>query len=163
MDPKKKKDYVLDKARNQVSKSDATMESCIENFRKKTQEGPYYGCGVCNRALYKRSLMKFIIIQYPHQNCLTVKYHLMLNNTYVVQKSLKENSPSSCCKQFVCGWYSYKTCINWKARATSNSTVIVMKKIVVMPKGQQRKTRRAICNVPVFILFYFTLFYLKIQ
>ena len=41
MDPKKKKDYVLDKARNQVSKSDATMESCIENFRKKTQEGPY--------------------------------------------------------------------------------------------------------------------------
>lgn len=103
MDPKKKKDYVLDKARNQVSKSDATMESCIENFRKKAQEGPYYGCGVCNRALYKRSLMKFIIIQYPHQNCLTVKYHLMVNNTYVVQKSLKENSLSSCGKQFVCG------------------------------------------------------------
>lgn len=54
MDPKKKKDYVLDKARTQVSKSDATMESCIENFQKKTQEGrSYYGCGVCNRALYK--------------------------------------------------------------------------------------------------------------
>ena len=104
MGPKKKKDYVLDKARTQVIKSDATMESCIENFQKKTQEGrSYYGCGVCNRALYKRSVMKFIIIKYPHQDCLNVKYHLMVNNTSVVQKSLKENSLSSCGKQFVCG------------------------------------------------------------
>ena len=34
-----------------------TLDSCIQQLKKKIREGPYYVCHVCNRALYKKSVL----------------------------------------------------------------------------------------------------------
>ena len=34
-------------------------ENRVENFKKLVREGPYYFCVVCNRCLYKRSVVLF--------------------------------------------------------------------------------------------------------
>ena len=40
-------------------------ECYVLRFRKEIQEGPYYICVVCNRCLYKRSVMHFTAPKYP--------------------------------------------------------------------------------------------------
>ena len=36
-----------------------TVDSCVEQFKKKIMEGPYYICCVCNRTQYKKSVLKY--------------------------------------------------------------------------------------------------------
>ena len=40
-------------------------ESSVLRFQKKIQEGPYYKCVVCNRCLYRRSVILFAEQKYP--------------------------------------------------------------------------------------------------
>ena len=49
------------------------MDSCIETLRKKIKEGPYYICCVCNRMLYKKSVLKLITTRYPSQHLFDVQ------------------------------------------------------------------------------------------
>ena len=37
----------------------------IENFKTEVQKGPYYVCVVCNRCLYRRSVVHFTEEKYP--------------------------------------------------------------------------------------------------
>ena len=55
----------------------------------------------------------------------------------------------SCDKQHVCWWYTSWACLSWKLEQILIAQGIVFEKIIVMPKGQQRKVKGAICNVPV--------------
>ena len=43
---------------------------CIKEFKDRIREGPYYICCVCNRMLYKKSVINFISTKYPNQHYL---------------------------------------------------------------------------------------------
>ena len=129
------------------------IETCITVFKEKIKAGPFYICCVCNRTLYKKSVLLLHKQKYPRQDC------------FVIQ-------PSFDCKEYIC-----KTCHSKlkKGQQPSQAVInnlfvdetpvelavlekleqiliaqrIVFEKIVIMPKGQQRKIKGAICNVPV--------------
>ena len=44
-----------------------SIQSCIKEFKKKITEGPYFICIVCNRLLYKKSVIRCITSKYPCQ------------------------------------------------------------------------------------------------
>lgn len=60
---KRKQNYI---ARNK------TLDLCIEEFNRKIKEGPYYICCICNRTLYKKSVLKLNKPSYPSQDILNI-------------------------------------------------------------------------------------------
>ena len=46
----------LEKSKEECSSctSKKTVDSCVEQFKRKIMEGPYYTCCVCNRTLHKK-------------------------------------------------------------------------------------------------------------
>ena len=132
------------------SKSNINLDNCISRFHTKIKQGPCYVCSVCNRLLYKTS------VSLLNQN----KYTNVCDSVYTNVKSFDA-------KEYIC-----KTCnLNLSKgkippQAVYNNMYvdeilpelaclekltqrIVFEKILVMPKGQQRKVKGAICNVPV--------------
>ena len=57
MDAAKKEELLQKQKRKYCSKS-KNVDSCTETFKKKIKEDPYYICCVCNRMLYKKSVLK---------------------------------------------------------------------------------------------------------
>ena len=61
MDASKKKQMLNRKAvksrKRKISK--LHVDVCISQFCQKIKEGPYYACTVCNRMLYKKSVLLF--------------------------------------------------------------------------------------------------------
>ena len=55
MDATKKK-KLLEKSEEEYTSciSKKTIDSCVEHFKKKIMEGPYYICCVCGRTLHKK-------------------------------------------------------------------------------------------------------------
>ena len=126
---------------------------CIQQFKKKIKEGPYYICCVCNRGLYKKSVLKLISSIYPCQDFFS-RHTSYDRGEYICKtchsKAIKGRLP---CQAVVNNLdvddiptelQSLK-----KLEQILIAQRIVFEKIVVMPKGQQRKIKRAICNVPV--------------
>ena len=58
MDPLKKA-QIIEKvqAARALGKNSANLNDCISRFKKKIKEGPYYVCTVCNRLLYRKTVM----------------------------------------------------------------------------------------------------------
>ena len=133
------------------------LDSCILRFNNKIGEGPHYICSVCNRLLYRRSVQ---ILQKE-------KY-----GTNSSDKTLFTGKMSFDSKEYICKTCHSKIfkgkipcqaiCNNMKVdeipiELSSLEKLeqiliaqrIVFEKIIVMPKGQQRKVKGAICNVPV--------------
>ena len=130
-------------------------DSKVASFKKKTHEGPYFICIVCNRCLYRRSVILFIETKYP----------------------LFDQSPFEFIESFDCQFYICKTCDkrikkgDTPCQAVPNKLEVydfpedlknirrlervliarrlLFKKIHIMPKGQSPKIKGAICNVPV--------------
>ena len=131
------------------------LDYYISNFYNKIKEGPYYICSVCNCLLYKKSVK------------------LLAKKSYSsVPKSVFTSITSFDNKEYIC-----KTChlkvvkgripcqavyndmsideippelaLLEKLEQILIAQRIVFEKIVVMPKGQQKKVSGAICNVPV--------------
>ena len=68
-----KKQEVLAKHKEKYSSSkNKTVDSCIEDFRRKIQEGPYYICCICNKSLYKKSVSKLTRSAYPSKDVFNV-------------------------------------------------------------------------------------------
>lgn len=63
MQQRKKKSCLKDKSED--------IASCIQQFKKNLKEGPYHICYVCNRDWYKKSVLKLITSNYPHQHIFT--------------------------------------------------------------------------------------------
>lgn len=53
--------------------SDKGIGFRIEQFKNKIREGPYYICCVCNRLLYRRSVVMFCANKYLCQEFFTVQ------------------------------------------------------------------------------------------
>ncbi|XP_044169485.1 uncharacterized protein LOC114973474 [Acropora millepora] len=132
------------------------VDVCISQFCQKIKEGPYYVCTVCNRMLYRKSVLLFNKDKYV--NC-------KIENIFTEKLSFdnKEYICKTCHSKVIKGKVPCQAVYNdmfVEDIPTELSTLekleqiliaqrIVFQKIVVMPKGQQRKIKGAICNVPV--------------
>ena len=57
-DAAQKEELLQKQKQKYCSKKNKNVNSCIETFKKNIKEGPYYICCVCNRILYKKSVLK---------------------------------------------------------------------------------------------------------
>ena len=161
MDCEKKEKYLnairnqsaIDQQNRKISK--LHVDVCISQFCQKIK-GPYYVCTVCNRMLYRKSLLIF-----NKQKCVNCN----IQNVFTEKLSFdnKEYICKTCHSKVIKGKVPCQAVYNnmfVDDIPTELSTLekleqiliaqrIVFEKIVVMPKGQQRKIKGAICNVPV--------------
>ena len=145
----------LEKRRQKSRGDKCNIESAIQVFRKNIKEGPYYVCVVCNRMLYKISVKICSKEKYP------VRIHDIFtgiisydNKEYICNtchnKMKKGNIPC----QAVCNEMELEEippelkCLK-KLESILISKRISFQKVVVMPKGRQRKVQGVIVNVPI--------------
>ena len=72
MDKEAKRD-LLNKRKEKIKDKATSLESCIKHFKRKIREGPYFVCTVCNRILYKNSVIRCINNKYPCQTFFSVQ------------------------------------------------------------------------------------------
>ena len=162
MDCKKKEKHLNTKrnqstiARQNRKISKLNVDVCISQFRQKIKQGPYYVCTVCHRMLYRKSVL--IFNKQKHVNCniqniFTDKFSFD-NKKYICKtchsKIIKGKVPCQAVynDMFVDDIPTELSSLE-KLEQILIAQRIVFEKIVVMPKGQQRKIKGAICNVPV--------------
>ena len=56
MDAAKKEELLQKQKQKYCGNKSKSVDSCIDTFKKKIKEGPYYISCVCNRMLYKKSV-----------------------------------------------------------------------------------------------------------
>jgi len=129
------------------------INKCISNFQNKIREGPFYICTVCHRFLYKRSVVILVRAKYKLDYLFTGKVSYD-NNEYICKtcqnKITKQKIPCQAVynKLVIDDAPAELQCLE-KLEQILVAQRIVFEKIVIMPKGQQRKVKGAICNVPV--------------
>ena len=130
----------------QTSRTDWGITESIRKFRDRIQEGPYVICLICNRMLYKISVKIYRPEKYPCviQNIVTgvTSYD---NKRYICHtchnKAIKGNVPC----QAVCNKLEpYDVppplkCLR-KLESVLVSRRIMSEKIMIMPKGQQKRS-----------------------
>ena len=137
------------------SSDDVNLDHCISNFQSRIEEGPYYICSVCNRLLYRKSVK---LLEKK-------KYSLVPKTLFTDIASFdnKEYICTTCHSKVLRGKIPCQAVYNdmsvdeipaelallEKLEQILIAQRIVFEKIVVMPKGQQKKVSGAICNVPV--------------
>ena len=130
------------------------MDRCISKFQSRIKEGFYYICSVCNRLLYRKSV-----------KLLEKKYSSVPKTLFkdIASFDSKEYICTTCHSKVVKGKIPCQAIYNdmsideipaelavlEKLEQILIAQRIVFEKIVVMPKGQQKKVSGAICNVPV--------------
>ena len=135
--------------------SSYSLEYYIQQFNRAIREGPYYICVVCNRLLYRKTVVEFKKDKYKSSSCLFTSVTSFNGNMYICKTcdvTIKKKNKIPC--QAVCNNLAVDDAPPEIANLEKLEQIlvsqrIVFQKIVVMPKGQQRKIRGAICNVPV--------------
>lgn len=128
------------------------LDSCIASFQKAVREGPYYICSVCNRILYRKTVTELKKSKYIIQHLFTGKKSF--DKEYICKtcssKLSKGQIPCQAVhnKLMVDDIPSELECLE-KLEQILISQRILFEKIVIMAKGQQRKIKGAICNVPI--------------
>ena len=129
------------------------LDSCINSFQNKIKEGPYYICSVCNRILYRKTVIQLKKNKYSIQHLFTEKRSF--DNIEYICKTCNSKLSKG---QVPCQAVYNKLMVDeipielrclQKLEQILIAQRIVFEKIIVMPKGQQRKIKGAICNVPV--------------
>ena len=155
LEPEQKKDLLNREKEKRVEKKSKlnNIELCIEEFKKQIKAGPCYVCCVCNRTLYKKSVIILEKHKYPCQDYFVFQCSFD-GNHYICKtchaKLLKGQQP---CQAVVNNLFVDETPAELAALEKLEQILvaqrIVFEKIVIMPKGQQRKIKGAICNIPV--------------
>jgi hypothetical protein len=74
LDPKQKDVLNREKEQQLQNKSEPhNIDMYIEQFKKQIKAGPFYICCVCNRTLYKKSVIILKKTKYSVQNCFMVQ------------------------------------------------------------------------------------------
>ena len=125
----------------------------ITIFKQKIMEGPYYICSVCNRVLYRKSVLMLVKSKYKIQHVFADTKSFD-GKEYICKtchsKVLKGSIPcQAVCNNLYLDEIPQELSSLQKLEQILVAKRIVFEKIVVMPKGQQRKIKGAICNVPV--------------
>ena len=103
MDKEAKRD-VLHKRKERIKAKATSIESHIKQLKRKIREDLYFICTLCNRILYKKSVMRFINNKYPCQTFFNIqqsfdgKEHIC-KTCYSSHK--KRITMSGCC-EYVC-------------------------------------------------------------
>ena len=132
------------------------LDYFISNFHNKIREGPCYICSVCNRLLYKKSVKLL-----NRNSCSSSLQKSVFTNITSVDN--KEYICSTCHSKVAKGKILCQAVYNdmyvdeipvelallEKLEQILIAQRIVFEKIIIMPKGQQKKVSGAICNVPV--------------
>ena len=132
-----------------------SLEYYIQQFNRAIREGPYYICVVCNRLLYRKTVLQFKKNNYNSSSCLFTSVTSFNGNMYICNTchaTIKKKNKTPCqavCNNLAVDDVPPELASLEKLEQILVSQRIVFQKIVVMPKGQQRKIRGAICNVPV--------------
>ena len=71
MDAKKKKELLSQ--RNEKLVKAKSVKLCINKFKRKMREGPYFICTICNRILYSKSVITCINEKYPCQTYFSIQ------------------------------------------------------------------------------------------
>ena len=152
MDARKKKGLLSQLSEKLVKAR--SVELCINQFKTKIREGPHFICTVCNRILYKKSVITCLDEKYPCQTYFNIQPSFY-GKQYICNtchsQVIKGNLP---CQAVVNGnMYVDEITTELssleKLRQIRIAQQIIFEKIVVKHKGQQRKIKGAICNVPV--------------
>ena len=122
-------------------------------FQKKIKEGPYYICSVCNRILYRKSVVEMKRIKYRIQDIFTEKKSFD-QKEYICKtchlKVLEGKVPCQAVSNNLCSdEIPPELALLEKLEQVLIAQRTIFERVVVMPKGQQRKIKGAICNVPV--------------
>ena len=132
------------------------LDYFICNFQNKIREGPCYICCVCNRLLYKKSVKLL-----NRNSCNSTVPKFVFTN--ITSFGNKEYICSTCHSKVAKGKIPCQAVYNdisvdeipvelallEKLDQIVIAQRIVFEKIIIMPKGQQKKVSGAICNVPV--------------
>ena len=154
MDTNKKQDLLEKRTKENYSCSqNKTLATCITQFKNKIQQGPYYICCVCNRALYKKSVLQLIPNKYPSPDILNIQSSFD-GKEYICRtchsKALSGKIPcQAIANNLIVDDVPTELENLQKLEQIIIAQRIVFEKVVFMPKGQQRKIKGAICNVPV--------------
>ena len=158
MDPLKKTKQLENRKKAKYLKIDPLLHDLdhyISRFHNKIKEGPYYICSVCNRLLYRKSVMLVNKNKYINvDETLFTDVKSFDDKEYICKtchsKVLKGKIP---CQAICNNMYVDKTPVELASLEKLEQILvaqrIVFEKIIVMPKGRQRKVKGAICNVPV--------------
>ena len=124
----------------------------VKQFLSSITEGLYYVCTCRNRMLYRKTVRKFQCSTYPRD--IFTGIMSFDNVEYICDtchlKAKKEQIPCQavCNKLDIDEMPSELEALR-KLESVLVAQRLVFQNIVVMPKGQQKKIRGAICNVPV--------------
>ena len=155
LDPKQKNNLLDREKEKRMEKKSLTydIDMYIQKFKKQFKSGPFYICCMCNRTLYKKSVVILQKNKYSRQDCFMLQ-HSFDGKNYICRtchaKLLKDQQP---CQAVVNNIFVDETPTELAALEKLEQILvaqrIVFEKIVIIPKGQQRKIKGAICNVPV--------------
>ena len=131
-----------------------SVASNVDMFKKSIQEGPFFICIVCNRCLYRKSVLCFKREKYSTSDsvfCFVASFdglfyicktcggklmHGKIPCQSVYNKLHIQNLPTH-----------FKNIRRLEKVLVSKR--ILFKKITIMPKGQAPKIKGAVCNVPI--------------
>ena len=125
----------------------------IQQFNRAIREGPYYICVVCNRLLYRKTVLEFKKDNYNSSSCLFTSVTSFNGNMYICNTchiTIKKKNKTPCqavYNNLAVDDVPPELASLEKLEQILISKRIVFQKIVVMPKGQQRKIKGAICNL----------------
>ena len=105
-----------------------TLDLCIEEFNWKIKEGPYCICCICNRTLYKKSVLKLNTTSYPSQDIFNI----------LLSFDGKERICKTCHSKVNQGSLPFQARVNnlyVDNISTNSSSVHCIWKTIVKPKG----------------------------
>ena len=118
-----------------------SVELCINQFKRKIREGPYFKCTVCNQILYKKSVITCLNKKYPCQTYFNIQQSFD-GKQYVWNtchsKVIKGKLPcQAIVNMYVDGIPTELSSLE-KLEQIRIAQQIVFEKIVVMHKGKQK-------------------------
>ena len=164
MDPSEKKDLIKQTVTRQKElkeekcSSTHSLDYYIQQFNRGIREGPYYICVVCNRLLYRKTVLEFKKDKYNSSSCLFTSVTSFNGNMYICNTchvTIKKKNKTPCqavYNNLAVDDVPPELASLEKLEQILVSQRIVFQKIVVMPKGQQRKMSQ--CPVKKRVMFY---------
>ena len=129
------------------------LDHYISVFQSKINDGPFYTCAVCHRLLYRKTVVILKKEKYNLQDLFTGK--LSFDGKQYICKTcdLRISKGQVPCQalhnNLAIDEIPPELLVLEKLEQILIAQRIMFEKLVVMPKGQQRKIKGAICNVPV--------------
>ena len=127
----------------------------VADLLTQIKEGPYYICVVCNRCLYKKSVISFKIENYGDGNAVSFSLVMSYDGHSYICRTCGKTMKNNCIPcQAVCN----KMGITFSSKNFESisrfervlvSRRILFKKVAIMPKSKLPKIKGSLCNIPV--------------